>query len=222
MRENYICVSGLDPDTWRFIRPVFNKGRLARDFVIEGGTQTFRLFDLIEMEFTQYNPSLIYHTEDWIVNRNFAPRFIQHLTDEEIVNILNRVSINDLKKSFAKRSKSIFIVKTRNIFKIQCERFDKFKVRVSFIDWNRNIFNDVPVVDLLLLAKAKYMIDRHKTNWKEQIMNLFNNNPFRYIRIGTTREWRGKYWMQVSALITVPDIFNDEAFIDYAKKGVTI
>jgi hypothetical protein len=222
MRENYICVSGLDPETWRFIRPVFSEGRLAKDFMIDGNSQTFRLFDLVEMEFTKYNPSPIYHTEDWIINRKFAPRFIRHLTNEDIISILNYIAIDNLREAFDKRNKSLFIVKTRNIYEIRHEYYDKFKVRFSFIDWSGNIFERIPVVDLLMLAKAKYMIDQHNTIWKDQIMSLFNNNPYRYLRIGTTREWKGQFWQQVSAIITIPDIFDGEAYIDYAKKGANI
>ena len=223
MRGEHICVSGLDPKTWRFIRPVFIEGRLSKDFAIEGSSQTFRLFDEVEMEFNKYNPSPIYHTEDWIVNRNFAPRYIKHLNNEEIVKILDKMSITNLSEAFERQDKSVFIVKTRNIFNVTHEYYDKFKVRISFYDWSGNLFERIPVVDLLLLAKAQYMISKREINWKQQTMDIFNNNPFRYIRIGTTREWRGQYWKQVSALITVPDMFDGEAYIDYRQKnGVNI
>jgi len=224
MSGDHICVSGIDPDTWRFIRPVFKEGRLSKDFAIFGSSQTFRLFDEVEMEFNRYNPSPIYHTEDWIVNKNFAPRLIRHLDNEEMIRVINRMAIENLKEEFAKQDKSVFIVKVRNIFYVgQEDSYGKFKVRISFIDWSGEIFSGMPVVDLLLLAKAQYMIKKNVIAWKDQIMNLFNNNPYRYLRIGTTRQFKGTYWQQISAIITVPDMFNGEAYIDYHKKnGVNI
>ena len=223
MRGDHVCVSGLDPDTWHFIRPVFSEGRLTRDFVIEGRTQTFMLFDLVEMEFRAYKPSPVFHTEDWVVNRNFAPRLIRHLTNQEIVEAINRVAIDNLRSAFEQQNKSIFVVKTRSIFKILCDHYEKFKVRISFVDWSGNIFERIPVVDLLLLAKAQHMVARRAINWQQQIMNMFNNNPFRYLRIGTTRQFKGEYWKQISAIITIPDIFAGESYSDFQRKnGVDI
>ena len=37
MNRGHICVSGIDPDTWKFVRPVFSSG-LQRNFVVNGFT----------------------------------------------------------------------------------------------------------------------------------------------------------------------------------------
>ncbi|MCU0646298.1 MAG: hypothetical protein MUC94_18835, partial [bacterium] len=49
MNKGNICVSGIDPETWRFVRPVYPSG-LERDFIMEGTTQIVRLFNVVEME----------------------------------------------------------------------------------------------------------------------------------------------------------------------------
>lgn len=49
-------------------------------------------------------------------------------------------------------------------------------------------------------------------------MKAFNNNPYRYIRIGLTREFRGQHWKQVTALITVPDLFDGRSFSYFENK----
>ena len=95
MKQGNICVSGIDPQTWRFVRPLFQTG-LQRDFTMEGTTQVINHFNLVEIELRRYRPEQIYHTEDWIINENFAPRFIRHLPDQEIISVLNRMSISDL------------------------------------------------------------------------------------------------------------------------------
>ncbi len=38
MNSGNVCVSGIDPKTWNFIRPVFPAG-LDRDFLMQGATQ---------------------------------------------------------------------------------------------------------------------------------------------------------------------------------------
>ena len=104
------------------------------------------------------------------------------------------------------------------ITKIWHEQWEKFKVRMTFIDWSGNLFERVPVTDLLVLAKVRYMVHKKKFYYADEIMNCFNNNPNRFIRIGLTREFLGQRWKQVTALMTVPDMFNGESFADWEKK----
>ena len=217
MERGNVCVSGIDPETWRFVRPVY-PGGINRDFVMEGATQIVRHFNLIEMEFTKYDPQHIHHNEDWIVNEKFAPRYIGHLTNEKILDLLNKMAINNLTQALQTKDKSLFIVKSHGIIDIWDEySYDKFKVRITFKDWVGNFFSGIPVTDLLVLAKIRWMV-QSKIQYKEEFLKAFNNNPFRYIRIGLTREFHGQYWKQVTALITIPDMFDGETFTDYEKK----
>jgi len=217
MERGNICVSGIDPETWRFVRPVY-PGGINRDFVMEGATQIIRHFNLVEMEFIKYDPQHIHHNEDWIVNENFAPKYIRHLNNQEIIKVLEKMSISNLNEAIDRMDKSLFIVKARGIIRIWDEhQYGKFKVRINFVDYSRNIFEKIPVSDLLVLAKVRWMI-RNGKRYSYEMMNIFNNNPFRYIRIGLTREFHGQYWKQVTALITIPDMFDGETFADYEKK----
>src|SRR5688500_17531033 len=61
-----VCISGIDPDTWKFVRPVFANG-LHRDFTMQGSTQVVRIFNMVEIEFKKYDPDKINinHTENW-------------------------------------------------------------------------------------------------------------------------------------------------------------
>lgn len=218
MNQGNICVSGIDPDTWRFVRPVFPDG-LQRDFTMDGSTQVIRHFNLVGVELRRYKPDQIYHTEDWIINENFAPRFIRHLRDDEIIKVLNKMAINDLNAALEPQDKSLFIVKAQRITRIWDEyKYDKFKVRMNFIDQLGNLYNSIPVTDLLTLAYVRFHKSRGNHNYATEIMNFFNNNPYRYIRIGLTRRFRDNYWKQVTALITVPDLFNGRSFSDFEKK----
>lgn len=217
MNQGHVCVSGIDPQTWRFVRPVFLSG-LDRDFVMDGGTQVVRLFNLVEMEFKGYQPSAEFHTEDWLINERFAPRFIKHLPDNEIVNILNKMSIDNLSGALEPKDKSLFIVKTSKIIRIWDEHWEKFKVRMTFIDQSGTLFEKIPVTDLLTLAFVRYQIGKGNTNYGVEIMNAFNNNPYRFIRIGLTRLFMGQHWKQVTALITIPDLFDGRSFSYYENK----
>lgn len=212
MNQGNICVSGVDPQTWRFVRPLFQTG-LQRDFTLDGTTQVISHFNLVEIEFKEYRPNQVYHTEDWIINENFAPRFIRHLADQEIVDLLNRMAISDLTQAMQPKDKSLFIVKTRKILQMWDEIcFGKFKVRLTFIDNSGIVHKGVPVTDLLTLAFVKYQKSRNNNNYSAMLMRAFNANPYRYIRIGLTRQFRGEYWKQVTAIITIPDLFNGRSF----------
>ncbi len=218
MNHGNICVSGVDPQTWRFVRPLFQTG-LNRDFTMEGATQVINHFNLVEIEFRKYRPDQIYHTEDWIINENFAPRFIRHLSDREIIDVLNRMSIANLTAAMEPQDKSLFIVKAQRITQIWDEiSFEKFKVRMNFTDHAGNNHASIPVTDLLTLAFVRYQKNRGNINYPKELMNAFNNNLHRYIRIGLTRQFRGQYWKQVTALITIPDLFNGRSFSDYANQ----
>jgi len=212
MKYGNICVSGIDPQTWRFVRPLFSTG-LNRDFTMEGTTQVINHFNVVEIEFTGYRPGHVYHTEDWMINPNFAPRFLRHLSNGEIVQILNRMAISDLNLAMAPEDRSLFIVRVQRITNVWDEiSYGKFKVRMSFIDHSGNFHNGVPVTDLLTLAFVRYQKSRGNDNYATEIMNAFNNNPYRFIRIGLSRFFLGRHWPQVTALITIPDLFDGRSF----------
>lgn len=218
MNQGNVCVSGIDPETWRFIRPVFPTG-LDRDFVMEGRTQVVRHFNLVEMEFKEYIPNNIFHTEDWLINERFAPKYVRHLSEKEIINVISKMSITNLNAAIDKKDKSLFIVKAKSIDDIYDEiSYGKFKVRISFTDASNNNYTRIPVTDLLVLAKVRWMIANNQTDYGEKMMKTFNNSSNRYIRIGLTREFQGQHWKQVTALITIPDMFNGESFAYYEKK----
>src|SRR5436309_8670975 len=63
MDKGRICVSGVDLETLRFVRPVMADG-LHRDFAIDGKNQIIHHFNIVEMEFRRYEPQKVYHTED--------------------------------------------------------------------------------------------------------------------------------------------------------------
>jgi len=217
MNQGHVCVSGVDPDTWRFVRPVFSSG-LDRDFVMDGTTQVVRHFNLVEIEFKGYSPSQEYHTEDWLINESFAPKFIKHLSDTEIINVLNKMSVNNLNQALEPKDKSLFILKAQRIVRVWHEQWEKFKVRMTFIDQAGNLFDKIPVTDLLTLAFVRYQLSKGNNNYGNELMKAFNNNPFRYIRIGLTREFRGQHWKQITALITVPDMFDGKSFSEFENK----
>lgn len=218
MNSGHVCVSGIDPQTWNFVRPIFPAG-LDRDFLMHGTTQVVNHFNLVEIEFRHYRPEQIFHTEDWIINENFAPRFIRHLTNQEILNVVNRISITNLNGAIERQDKSLFIVKAQRITKIWDEiSFDKFKVRMNFIDQSGINYSSIPVTDLLTLAFVRFQKSRKNDNYSTELMNMFNNNPYHYIRIGLTRIFQGQYWKQITALITIPDIFNGRSFSDYENQ----
>ncbi len=217
MNSGNVCVSGIDPQTWNFVRPVFATG-IDRDFLMQGTTQVVNHFNLVEIEFRRYKPDQTFHTEDWIINENFAPRFIKHLSNEEILNVVNRISINNLNNAIEKQDKSLFIVKARSIGRIWHEQYERLKVLINFVDADGNLYQRVPVTDLLTMAFVIYQIKNGNTDYSNQIIRQFNASPNRFVRIGLTRLWRGEHWKQVTALITIPDLFDGKSFSYYESK----
>jgi hypothetical protein len=213
-----ICISGIDPKTWRFIRPVSVYQNLKRDFTLDGSMQVIKHFHLIELELTKYASKQIPHTEDWIINDHFPPVFIRQLTDEEIITVLNKMAISDLDLAIARQDKSLFIVKIKKITQMWDEiRDEKFKVRMTFVDEAGTVHRSIPVTDLLTLAFVKYQKYINNKNYEMDFMRIFNNNPYRHIRIGLTREFQGKHWKQITGIITIPDMFDGNAFSYYEQ-----
>ena len=129
------------------------------------------------------------------------------------------MAISDLNQAMQPQDKSLFIVKTRQILQMWDEiSFDKFKVRMSFIDNAGTIHKGVPVTDLLTLAFVNYQKSRNNNNYANELIRFFNTNSHRYIRIGLTRQFHGQYWKQITALITIPDIFNGHSFSFYENQ----
>jgi hypothetical protein len=185
---------------------------------MEGTTQVVQHFNIVEMEFKSYTPSPIYHTEDWLINEKFAPRFIRHLTTEEIVRFLERVSITNLVAALAQKDKSLFVIKSPTIQRVWHEEsFGRFRVRFDFLDGAGNQFNSIPATDLLVLAWVKLHI-RQGQQYDAKLIKLFNTNPYRYLRVGLTREFLGRHWEQVTALFTIPDLFDGASFAKLEKE----
>lgn len=217
MNQGDVCISGIDPETWRFVRPVYPAG-LNRDFVMEGATQVVRHFNLVEMEFKEYRPNQVHHTEDWLINENFSPKYLRHLKDENVIKVLQYMAVNNLQEAIDSQDKSLFIVKVQRITGIWHEQYEKFKVRINFVDQSGNIFQRVPATDLLILAKIRYMVETGNNNYAQEMINRFNNNPYRYIRVGLSRKFEEQYWKQVTAMITIPDMFDGDSFAKYENK----
>lgn len=219
MRGDRVCVSGIDPETWRFVRPVYPiGGDLTRDFIMIGTRRFVRHFDIVEMEFTKYKPNQIHHTEDWLINEKFAPQYIDHCEEEDIIKILRHQAVSNLEKAISTQDKSLFIVDVKRIIRIWDEHYERFKVRINFEDKSGNLFEKIPATDLLILAKVRWCVESGRTNYAQEMINIFNANPYKYIRISLTRMFKEKYWKQVTGLITVPDLFDGESFADYEKR----
>lgn len=211
MNGGRICVSGIDMDTRRFVRPVFASG-LTRDFVVCGHTQVFRHFCVVELEFKAYVPSPKYHTEDWMINESFAPKLVRHLNSNEILELLNSTAVDDLNAALRAGDRSLFVVRGATLHSVWHEQaYGKFKVRMNFLDRNGNVFANVPVTDLLILAKVQCMLKKGRS-YQEEMVTAFNSSPYRFVRLGLTREFLGTYWKQVTGLVTIPDLFNGETF----------
>lgn len=214
MNHGHVCVSGIDPVTRRFVRPVFRSG-LTRDFAMDGATQVVRHFNLVELEFRGYRPGDGPHSEDWLVNECYAPRFVRQLSDSEVLQLVNGVAVDDLRAALVPQDRSLFVVRARRIVDIWHEEYERFKVRVSFVDGAGNLFSRVPVSDLLTLAFVRYQLSRGNPRYADQLKARFNASPHRFVRIGLTRQWQGRYWNQVTALVTVPDLFAGKSFSYY-------
>ena len=218
MNKGHVCVSGIDYKTGRFVRPVYQYG-LDRDFVMQGTSQVVRHFNIVDFEFKAYRPSNEFHTEDWIISERFAPKYVGHAKDETVIKVLQKWSISNLSEAIDRKNKSLFIVKASKIDRIWDEfTYDKFKVRMNFTDAAGNQYERIPVTDLLVLSFIRYHKNRGNHQYGAQMMQKFNSNPFRFIRIGLTREFQGQHWKQVTALMTVPDMFDGASFADYERK----
>ena len=216
MQQGKICVSGIDPLTWKFVRPVCFPG-LEKNFLMQGNIQVISHFNLVEMEFVKYRPAAEYHTEDWTLSETFKPRFIRKLREDEILRVLQKVAIGNLQKEIEKKNRSLFVVKAKYILDLWHEQHERFNLKLSFMDDEGQVYIRLPVTDLLLLSYAKFMVNNRRP-YALELMQRFNNSPHRFVRIGLTRPYNGRqYWEQATALFAIPGLFNGQNFMYYEK-----
>lgn len=217
MNQGFVCVSGID-DQGNFLRPQIQypqRSGIKQEFIYVEGQLIIKPLAKVELEFVKPIPKSIFHTEDWEIDGEVKPRLVGIPSDNEKLVILNQKTDFSLEQALAEQSRSIVIVKSREVPKIEVRTWDdKLKCHLSFYDEFGDYHDHLPVTDANWLAACKFLWKTDQANLKARLTKALQGKDI-FIRIGLTREWKGQNWRQVSGVFSVPDWLKGKCFADF-------
>ncbi|MEH1957417.1 hypothetical protein [Nostoc sp.] len=216
MREGFVCISGLD-EKGKFVRPEIHypeRRGIKKEFLYAQGKVVIKPLAKVELEFLNPVSKSLFHTEDWEIDGNIKPKLVTIPTESEKLAILNQNTDFSLESALAEESRSIVIVRSREVPKIEARVWeDKLKCHLSFYDESGDYHSHLPVTDANWLAACKYLWQTDKLNLQARLTKALQGKDI-FIRIGITREWKGQVWRQISGVFSVPDWLNGKCFDD--------
>lgn len=216
MREGFVCVSGID-EQGNFVRPQIDypeRPGIKQEFLYVEGQAVIKPLAKVELEFLKPVAKSAFHTEDWEIDGEVKPRLVGIPNDSEKLFILNRKTDFSLEQALAEQSRSIVIVKSREVPEIEVRTWDdQLKCHLSFYDEFGDYHKHLPVTDANWLAACKFLWQTDRTNLKPRLTQALQGKDI-FIRIGITREWKGQKWRQISGVFSVPDWLQGRCFAD--------
>ncbi len=221
MYDGFVCVSGLDLEYKKFIRPLIKypeRPGIKKDYLFaDDGIPVIKPLVINELDFIKPDPKSAFHTEDWIIDGNTPPRLVKTPTADEI----RRILAPSVESSFNKEK--ILIDQNRSILLVRCKEIiempvtlqsKKIKCRVSFVDAEGKEHFRLPVTDANFLAYAKYLWKRNREYTEKTLIEQLQGKET-LIRIGITRLYNNKNHFQVSGIFTFPDWLNGNCYADF-------
>ncbi len=219
MDEIFSCVAGIDEHN-RFVRPIIDypdeRPGIKREFLFSpSGEELVRPLTYVEFEFIEHRPEKPYHTEDWIIDGDVAPRVVSRSNDDASRRILERSVSSSLSEAISKRDRSLVTIKTPFAPKVKIKIDVEGRLSCRFVmkdsagDWITNARTATApprITDAYWLALCKHLYNNGmpEAEIEEHLRSILKEAKNMYIVIGLTREWHKRYWRQVSGVLTVP------------------
>jgi len=227
MDENFVCVSGLD-ENGKFVKPEISypseRPGIKKEFLFSpSGEELIRPMTIVEFEFIRAIPKRLYHSEDWLINGDCRPQVISVPTPSGCANILDGCMDKNLNSALAQKSRSLVTISPPFMPKVEVkiDTGNRLECRLVMKDSEDNWINSLEskfghprVTDAYWLALCKHLYKKGQPVIEEHLRNLFKGKKI-YMIIGITREWYGKFWRQVSGVLTVPYWLGEKTFADF-------
>ena len=114
MRNGFVCISGIDMQSGKFVRPVIHypeRPGIKKSFLFNNNRLIIRPLVKIELDFIRADPQSEFHTEDWEINPTFLPRLVAVPSDQEKRIILDQHLDRSLDDALYDQDRSLVIVK---------------------------------------------------------------------------------------------------------------
>jgi ATP-dependent DNA helicase RecQ len=236
MGGNRVCIFGIDENK-QHIRPVLPYSMVNERYLFDkSGKLIIKPFAEIEFGFLHLKPSPP-HTEDFEIDTNYEPKLIRNLSENESKMFLEKILDEFVKEIFGatihgnryicpeEGERSLGTVKAMEILSVNysMEESGKYKYRITFSDMSGEIY-DLPVTDC---AFRKYcdaqriQVGKDMDSISDELQQRLNDSDV-YLRVGLTRVFEDKHWLQISGV----HVFSDHQkanlqVVDNAKKIVT-
>lgn len=215
MRGDRVCIFGYDGDL-NPIRPSLRGGIHEQHLYIDGDL-LIRPSAHIQFSFTNRisNPP---HIEDYYINRNYKPVFKRFFSPIEMKILLEKTLSNSVSEIFGAEvhenryinpgegKRSLGTIQPENIHFVRIGQYDNGNplYRMEFTDSTGTIFN-FPITDCAFRNYCNQIYHKEKDyyNTNRSIQeNLSDKNIF--LRLGITRAFENKLWIQISAIYAYP------------------
>jgi len=228
-----VCVFGYDQEH-EGIRPViFNIGEKEKGLP-EDYLGDIKPFIRVKFKLIESQPSPP-HTEDWLVDKNYQPKIMGHLSGNERKEFLEKISYDSIKTAdwgteihlyLDKREKnipyikpgegkrSIITIKPKNIsfieYSEQADKLGKYNYRITFSDM---IGDDLSITDLAVREYCDNLRDQGKSCGfiGAELQRKLNQNDV-FLRIGAGRPFTPSETNEKFCFLFVTGIYS---FPDY-------
>ncbi|MBF0488365.1 MAG: hypothetical protein HQK98_09415 [Nitrospirae bacterium] len=225
--RNSVCIAGVNLDTFKNIRPVMFSGKIQMDFIEANNIYPCAVCTFTGMPKINTTPP---HTEDFsvrdsvsfrrFVSQNEWQELLQHSSSHSLPDRLNNSIQEDKWIAPATDVPSLSLIKleTKPIIRsITISKDNRPDIRASFTSGNRQFclkVNDLQLIDFLvsryqMREPATYADDAYADDAiaGEQFLqgindDLFQKDTYTYVRIGLTRPYQEKCWLQINGLYT--------------------
>lgn len=234
MEEPYVCVSGYDPATRRYVRPVL-PGRLPRSWLFVGPTLVIQPWAVVRLRFREHRPDPP-HIEDWVVDPDTPPEFLRWLEADERPNFLTRtvepsveailgVPVTERILPVGVGKRTLGTIQAASVEGVRLfMQDDRLRYRLAFTDATETAL-EVTVSDLTFRRFCEAQIEegRSPDEVAGRLTEQFQANDT-YIHIGLTRpyvrpgETEAHLYLQACALYTLPhDYLEGRTLLSFAR-----
>ncbi|MBF0568873.1 dual OB domain-containing protein [Candidatus Magnetominusculus dajiuhuensis] len=225
--RNGVCIAGVNLDTLENIRPVRFSGNIQMDFIKANNIYPCAICTFTGMPKLHTTPP---HTEDFsvrdsvsfrrFVSQNEWQELLQHSSSNSLPDRLNNSIQEDKWIAPGTEIPSLSLIKLETkpiISSITINKDYHPDIRASFTSGNSQFclkVNDLQLVDFLIsrhqmqqpptYADDAYADDAIAAEQFLQEINndLFQKDTYTYVRIGLTRPYQEKCWLQINGLYT--------------------
>lgn len=229
MGGEHLCMAGMARD-WSVVRPVPAEGYLTARHLIHP-TFVVRPGSVVSLFCRSRKSTTPPHVEDVRWDMDNGLKFVRQLEADSWWHVLERLASPSVEAIFETRfarnkhilpdqaARSLGTLKPTALTGLEFRavpRDDRSTLYLDFIDGDGEQYAKIPVNDLTLRAYVLAEIRAGKTPQAicAALLSAWEGRTI-WLRLGLTRPWEGRCWLQVNGIYTAPDYLNGRCFADF-------